>query len=120
MPNGDDTGRPILVLSNRLPFTVERRARGLEKRHSAGGLVAALEPALCARGGTWVGWPGTELRPGEHLSSGGRPYRIAPVNLTEGDVQRYYHGFSNRTLWPLLHSFPALTRFDQRDFMSYE
>ncbi len=120
MPNGDDTGRPILVLSNRLPFTVERRARGLEKRHSAGGLVAALEPALCARGGTWVGWPGAELRPGEHLSSGGKAYRITPVHLTENDIQRYYHGFSNRTLWPLLHSFPALTRFDQRDFISYE
>ncbi len=114
------TARPILVVSNRLPFTVHRGPRGLERRHSAGGLVAALEPTLRKRGGTWVGWPGAELKPGEHVSAASKPYRVCPVLLSEADVTRYYHGFSNRTLWPLFHSFPERTRFDQRDFSTYE
>ena len=44
---------PILVVSNRLPITLQRGPRGLEQRRSSGGLVSALEPALARRGGTW-------------------------------------------------------------------
>ena len=47
--------RPIVVASNRLPFTIARTAAGLERRPSAGGLVSALEPVLRRQGGTWVG-----------------------------------------------------------------
>ena len=37
-------GSPLAVMSNRLPFTLQRTARGIERRHSPGGLVSALEP----------------------------------------------------------------------------
>ena len=29
--------------------------------------------------------------------------RIVPVHLSGDQVDRYYHGFSNRVLWPLFH-----------------
>ncbi len=112
--------RPILVVSNRLPVTVTRGPRGLETRHSPGGLVSALDPVLRKRGGTWVGWPGIELRRGEMLSKASDPYQIRPVPLTESEIAGYYHGFSNRTLWPLFHSFPGRTRFSRREWESYE
>ncbi|UCE86077.1 MAG: bifunctional alpha,alpha-trehalose-phosphate synthase (UDP-forming)/trehalose-phosphatase [Deltaproteobacteria bacterium] len=114
----DPTG-PILILANRLPFTVSRTARGLERQRSSGGLVAALEPVLQRRGGTWVGWPGLALRSRERLERVDEPYDIVPVSLTETEVNRYYHGFSNRTLWPLFHSFPERSRFDRRDWQTY-
>ncbi len=104
--------RPIVVASNRLPFTLSRTAKGLERRSSTGGLVAALEPVLRKRGGTWVGWPGTELREGETISRNRQAYRTAPVLLSETEVNRFYHSFSNRTLWPLLHSMTERARFD--------
>ena len=60
--------RPIVIASNRLPFTLERGSDGaLASRPSAGGLVAALEPVLRRRGGTWVGWPGIEVSQGVEL-----------------------------------------------------
>jgi trehalose 6-phosphate synthase/phosphatase len=111
--------RPILIASNRLPFTFQRSPRGLERKPSTGGLVSALEPVLRRRGGTWVGWPGIDLRPGERISTRSRNYRITPVELSEAEVTRYYHGFSNRTLWPLFHSFTERTRFEIRDFVRY-
>src|SRR5206468_2943324 len=52
------TPRSLVVVSNRLPFTVERRPEGVRFRRSPGGLVTALEPALAQRGGVWVGWTG--------------------------------------------------------------
>ncbi len=112
--------RPIVVLSNRLPFTVQRGPKGLETRRSPGGLVSALEPVLRKRGGTWVGWPGTDMRPGERLAPTGESYRVVPVQLSETEVARYYHGFSNRTLWPLLHSLPARARFELREWETYQ
>jgi trehalose 6-phosphate synthase/phosphatase len=115
-----DTDRPIVVVSNRLPFTFTRTEKGLERSPSTGGLVSALGPVLRKRGGTWIGWPGTELNDEEKLSTGGEPYRIAPVVLSENEITRYYHGFSNRTLWPLMHSMSARARFDGRDWQTYK
>jgi trehalose-6-phosphate synthase len=45
---------------------------------------------------------------------------VVPVSLSESEVTRYYHGFSNGTLWPLFHSLPARAHFDRRDWLSYE
>ena len=112
--------RPVVVASNRLPFTFKRTDKGLVREPSAGGLVSALEPVLRKRGGTWVGWPGIDVWEGENIAAHGEAYRIRPVALSETEVQRYYHGFSNRTLWPLMHSLAPRARFDARDFVHYE
>ncbi|MDP7570435.1 MAG: bifunctional alpha,alpha-trehalose-phosphate synthase (UDP-forming)/trehalose-phosphatase, partial [Myxococcota bacterium] len=112
--------RPVVVASNRLPFTFKHTAKGLVREPSAGGLVSALEPVLRKRGGTWVGWPGIDVWEGESIAARGEAYRIRPVALSETEVQRYYHGFSNRTLWPLMHSLAPQARFDARDFVHYE
>jgi trehalose 6-phosphate synthase/phosphatase len=112
--------QPILIASNRLPFTIQRGPRGIERRESTGGLVKALNPVLEKRGGTWVGWPGSRLEPDESLSSPGDPYRVVPVSLSDTEVTRYYHGFSNRTLWPLFHCFAHRARFERRDWETYE
>jgi len=111
---------PILIVSNRLPFTAHRGPRGIERRPSAGGLVSALEPVLRKRGGTWVGWPGIALKKGERIGTGGKAYEVAPVRLSETEVNRYYQGFSNRTLWPLLHSLHERAIFDRRDWEAYQ
>src|SRR4030095_11797825 len=116
---GEASSGRLVVLSNRLPFTLRERRRGLEVERSAGGLVAALAPALARRGGTWIGWPGTAGR------SEGRPpepegFRLAPVQLGAQEVRLYYHGFSNRTLWPLFHSFPTRMQLDRREWVAYD
>jgi trehalose 6-phosphate synthase/phosphatase len=115
---GDD--RPLVVASNRLPFTLQRTRNGLERKPSSGGLVSALEPVLRARGGTWIGWPGIALEPDEPVDSGREPYDIQQVQLSETEINRYYHGFSNRTLWPLFHSMADLARFQRLDYQTYE
>ena len=109
----------LLVLTNRLPFAFLRGPEGLTRRPAAGGLVSALDPVLQKHGGTWVGWPGIDMRRGERLPLTGAPYRIAPVGLSERELARYYHGLSNRTLWPLFHSLPDRARFDRRDWPVY-
>jgi len=115
-----DTNRAIVVVSNRLPFTFTRTADGIERSPSAGGLISALKPVLRKRGGTWIGWSGVDLHEDERLPTDAEPYRITPVVLSETEIARYYHGFSNRTLWPLMHSLSARVRFDSRDWETYK
>jgi trehalose 6-phosphate synthase/phosphatase len=109
-----------VVASNRLPFTLQRTRAGIERNPSPGGLVSALQPVLRARGGTWIGWPGIALEPDEPVDSDDEPYRIHQVQLSETEINRYYHGFSNRTLWPLFHSMADMARFDRLDYQTYE
>ncbi|MEN8161114.1 MAG: trehalose-6-phosphate synthase [Myxococcota bacterium] len=109
----------LLVVTNRLPFAFQRGPNGLERRHAAGGLATALDPLMRRQGGTWLGWPGIELRPGERLDLRDAPYGIVPLTLTDTEFNRYYHGLSNRGLWPLFHAFPSRTRFDRRDWPVY-
>jgi trehalose 6-phosphate synthase/phosphatase len=111
--------RRLLVVTNRLPFTFHRSRGGLERKHAAGGLATALDPLMRRQGGTWLGWPGIDLRPGERLDLRDAPYEIVPLSLTPTEFERYYHGLSNRSLWPLFHDFPSRTRFDRRDWPVY-
>ena len=108
----------LVVLSNRLPVTVREGRRGPLVERSTGGLVAALEPALSRRGGTWIGWSGAAGRGGARLPAEG--YRLLPVQLGAEEVRLYYHGFSNRTLWPLLHSLPTRMQLDAAEWVAYE
>lgn len=118
------TSRSLVVVSNRLPFTAERRPEGTRLRRSAGGLVAALEPALQARGGVWVGWTGgasDERHPPGRLAlpaAGRITYRAVPLSAHE--IALFYGGFANGTIWPLFHYFVARTQIDGATWRAYE
>ena len=63
-------GRPLFVVSNRLPFTIRASGRGRRTATpGSGGLVTALLPVLRHRGGVWIGWSG--------LPGPARPVRAA-------------------------------------------
>lgn len=115
------TGRGrLVVVSNRLPVTVRTGKGGLEVQASSGGLVSAMEPVLRRQGGTWIGWAGTHATVEASDLEGARPYDLEPVALTESEVQRYYLGLSNRSLWPLFHSLVPTSHFDRRDWETYD
>lgn len=96
----------FVVVSNRLPVDRVVHPDGSEGwTTSPGGLVTALEPVMRSADGAWVGWPGQaglELDPFENDG-----IRMVPVPLSAAEVENYYEGFSNDTLWPLYHDVIA-------------
>jgi trehalose 6-phosphate synthase len=95
----------FVVVANRLPVDEVTTAGGRSWRRSPGGLVTALHPVLAAQHGTWVGWPGNAAAADDPTP---QPFeldgmRLRPVNLSTDEVERYYEGFSNSSLWPLYH-----------------
>jgi trehalose 6-phosphate synthase len=96
----------FVVVANRLPVDLERGPDGSESwRRSPGGLVTALEPMLRSRRGAWVGWPGVADAEPEPFEEGG--IQLHPVALSADEVEKFYEGFSNDTLWPLYHDVVA-------------
>jgi len=110
------------VVSNRLPVISTSQRGRIRLERAPGGLVSALEPALRARGGRWVGWPGGKLGDSKAVDEFSRAagYDLVSVALSALEVRRFYLGFSNATLWPLLHSFPTRMELDRDDWQVYE
>jgi len=120
----------LVVVSNRLPFTLQVEGAGekLEFAPSAGGLVSALSAYLENKHREdptfehlWVGWPGTAVP--QELESRVREASLKthtwPVFLTPEDVENFYHGFCNGTLWPLFHYFPSYVDYSPSHWQTY-
>src|SRR5438105_9838733 len=113
------SARRLIVVSNRLPYVVscdgEDRWRVVP---GSGGLVSALVPVLRQRGGTWIGWPGTDAPASRELAQmladvgAGCGYTLEPVQLTAEEVRDFYQGFSNEIIWPLFHDLQSVCNFD--------
>ncbi|MGM0367267.1 MAG: alpha,alpha-trehalose-phosphate synthase (UDP-forming) [Actinomycetota bacterium] len=110
----------IIVVSNRVPYKISRTRKGIKYKKSVGGLVTALDPILQKQGGLWIGWNGLSGRNkfGKKIV-GMEGYKVKFLNLSKKDVKFYYHGFSNRTLWPLFHGFIFQAFFNLNYWKSY-
>ncbi|MEP6480103.1 MAG: alpha,alpha-trehalose-phosphate synthase (UDP-forming) [Rhodoglobus sp.] len=108
----------LVVVSNRLPVDRVIAADGTASwQRSPGGLVTALEPLMRASEGAWVGWAGQADLEFEPFESDG--ISIVPVPLSAHDMENYYEGFSNDTLWPLYHDVIAPPSFHRVWWDSY-
>ena len=107
-----NNGYDLVVVANRLPvdFTVAEDG-SVNWQRSPGGLVTALEPVMQQADGAWVGWSGAPDLAHEPFEAD--EMLLVPVTLSADEIERYYEGFSNDTLWPLYHdvvSTPAYHR----------
>ncbi|MEO8222381.1 MAG: trehalose-6-phosphate synthase [Specibacter sp.] len=112
-------GSDFIVVSNRLPVDrISSEDSDAGWRRAPGGLVTALAPVMATRDGAWVGWHGAPdevLEPFHHESMD-----LIPVPLSGDEVELYYEGFSNSTLWPLYHDVIAPPEFHRTWWDSYQ
>jgi trehalose 6-phosphate synthase len=104
----------VVAVANRLP--VQRGDNGWEL--SPGGLVTALRPVMETHPGAWIGWDGGAKGMPTTLPDSG--VRLQPVGLSAAQVRDYYRGFTNATLWPLLHDAIEKPRFERSWWRAYQ
>ncbi len=116
----------IIFVSNRLPVTVKKHESDLQYSKSIGGLATGLK-SYHEQGDTiWAGWPGvssddlneqdmqtidTELR---------EQYNCLPIFLSEEEIEQYYEGFCNETIWPLFHYFTNIAEYNSETWEAYK
>ncbi|MHC4517515.1 MAG: bifunctional alpha,alpha-trehalose-phosphate synthase (UDP-forming)/trehalose-phosphatase [Planctomycetota bacterium] len=115
----------LIVAANRLPISVSKREGQFHFRQSPGGLAVGLASLPESMERLWLGWPGISsepLRPDEkqHIREKLEDQDSVPVFLSQRQIDQYYLGFCNKTIWPLFHYFPVRTVFEQRFWKSYQ
>ncbi len=108
----------LVVISNRVAVPKARGAAGAQ-----GGLAGALNAALMKRGGIWFGWSGQECETftgALNVQTSGDGVTVATIDLETHDVEEYYNGYANSTLWPLFHYRIDLTEYEREYGKGYE
>ncbi len=106
-----------IIISNRLPVQLQISNGDITAIPSVGGLATGMKSVHSGGNGLWIGWSG--------LTDEDIPKSLAPkidkalaehgcskVGLTQNEIDGFYFGFSNRTIWPLFHYFMEYTEFE--------
>jgi len=107
----------LIVISNRVSVPTASGVAGAQ-----GGLAVALNSALREHRGIWFGWSGQEtVEFTGHLDmQRNEGVTTATIDLEPQDIEEYYNGYANRTLWPLFHYRIDLTEYDRNFGEGYE
>ncbi len=113
----------LIVVSNRLPIVISKENDQWGIQPGSGGLITALTPILKENKSLWVGWPGTggkaPIRKLLDQFGSEQGYKLVGIPLSQKEIERYYWGFSNGTLWPLLHDLLGYCKFNLEDWQTY-
>lgn len=110
----------LIMVSNRLPIKIE--VDGTSHR-TTGGLASALEGAGLTVDQVWVGWPGIATEEIEDLDVVRKELHskgVAPVFLSRDEMDGFYEGYSNSTLWPILHYMVQRAIFTRESWAAYQ
>ena len=113
-----------IIISNRLPLQLQIDNNTIKATPSVGGLATGMKSVHRDSNGVWIGWTGlTEEETPEELvddvAKAAHDAQCVPVSLTEKDIDGFYYGFSNRTIWPLFHYFMEYTEFEKESYQTY-
>src|SRR5215204_4109240 len=117
MASETNTAQRLVVVANRLPFTLKHEGEEWRAERSSGGLATAMGPLLERSGGIWIGWSGEsdnldDPQRRELLDQWAEREHCFAVDLPADVAYGFYEGYSNQTLWPLFHQFPSLLKFN--------
>lgn len=119
----------LIIISNRLPFSIDRVEDDVVVRQSSGGLVSAIKSFFERESASaefeekiWVGSMDSteeEWQMVNELGAVNADFSIIPLFPDQQRYDDYYNGFSNSTVWPLFHYFPSLVEYKKEYFEAY-
>lgn len=119
------TKHKFIVVSNRLPVSVTKQNGKLVFTSSSGGLATAMSSLPTGKNRLWVGWPGINaddlsVTEKKIITQKLKEYGCVPVFLTHAQIQGFYNGYANNTLWPLFHYFQSFAQYDESNWEVYQ
>ncbi len=122
-----ESGQKLVVVSNRLPISVSKDEKGkLQFSSSSGGLATAMSSLdIDKESFLWIGWPGIAS---EELTTDDRKqieatleeHNFIPVYLNQKQVDNFYSGYANDTIWPLFHYFQSYANNNPKYWKAYQ
>ncbi len=112
-----------IIVSNRLPVKLKKEDGKYIYTPSEGGLATGLGSIYKEGGNIWLGWPGVaieEEKDRQDAIKNLKKNNMSPVFLTEQEIEEYYEGFSNETLWPNFHYFNQYAEYEETYWQAYK
>ncbi len=113
----------LLIVSNRLPLTVHDRKGELHVEPSVGGLATGLSSWYKSCNSMWIGWAGItpkRMKREKDIMDRLLSEDCHPVSISQQDIDAYYNGICNRTIWPLFHYFPLYAQYSKDSWQAYK
>lgn len=108
----------LILVSNRLPVTIQGISSDQQVNNSSGGLVSGLAPLHKRGNSLWIGYAGDQ--PHDKTRTLLKEKRLEPVEIPPLEHDGYYDGFSNSAIWPLFHYLLEYCDFDPDSFTAYK
>lgn len=111
-----------IIVSNRLPLKISEENSGYTLTTTEGGLATGLGSVYRNGNNIWIGWPGTEIQDEDQqkeIEANLATMSLMPVFLTQEEIDLYYQGFCNETLWPIFHYLSTYAHYEQTCWDSY-
>lgn len=112
-----------IIVSNRLPVRITQENGKYVYQPSEGGLATGLGSIYKDGDNIWIGWPGMNVPSSDHrkeIKKNLAAENMRPVFLTATEIEEYYEGFSNETLWPNFHYFNQYIIFNEDQWKTYQ
>ncbi len=112
-----------IIVSNRLPVKMSVEEGKLTFKPSEGGLATGLGSIYKQGKNIWLGWPGLATEKNsfkEEITSKLKKENMAPIFLTQKEVEDFYEGFCNETIWPNFHYFNQYIIYDDDMWQAYK
>lgn len=113
----------LIVVSNRLPVTINRKEGALFFHPSAGGLATGLHSLEAEMERVWIGWVGAPVdndRERVSIEQDLKKDGLIPVFLSQTEIELFYEGFSNKVIWPHFHYFTQYTTYIDDYWETYQ
>ncbi len=118
----------LVMISNDEPYAHKfknKESGEIFQEKQPGGLTTGLDPLMQERGNLWLAW-GREEADFEVVDANNsimvpdqEGYQLKRLKLSKEEVDGFYYGFSNRTLWPICHNFITKANFSRKNWKSY-
>lgn len=112
----------IIIVSNRLPYRIEKKSGKYLLKQSSGGLVSAIKSVSNEKNIIWIGAAdfNKEVWDEFNQTSSSAEINIVPLFLNNKTEDLYYNGFCNSVVWPLFHYFPSFSEYNVDYYRAYE
>jgi len=114
----------LVIVSNRLPVGIEIEDNKIDVKPNVGGLATGMRSVSQKYDSLWIGWSGLyaedlSLEMRRKTDEALKKEKCLPVYIGTEEIEKYYYGFSNRTIWPLFHYFTQYTEYYQEFWETY-
>ena len=108
----------IINVASQLPINVENEP--IKTSNGLSSIIDSVQDQYDIWCVGWTGQPAPDFHQRQHLTKELKSkFNYIPIFLEEDEIEGYFNGFSNSSIWPLLHYLSSISHYEEEWFEYY-